>query len=215
VAYEEAHEFKERLEKGERLPQFTSCCPGWVKFAEHNYPELLNNLSTLKSPQQALGSVIKKFYSKEIGLKPEDIYLVSIMPCTAKKFESEREEFLGEVDAVITTRELSQLIRSSGFNLKSVPPMPFDRPYGLSSQSGLSFGKTGGVFGSVLKVLENEIEFEDIKTKEIEKGLLDSGFPQERIFVVNSLDDVTEIFKTFLKQGDVVLFENDLPDNYN
>jgi iron-hydrogenase subunit alpha len=171
VAYEEAHEFKERLEKGEKLPQFTSCCPGWVKFAEHNYPEYLNNLSTVKSPQQALGSIIKKFYAKEIGVNPEDIYLVSIMPCTAKKFEAEREELVGEVDAVITTRELSQLIRSSGFNLKNVPPMPFDRPYGLSSQSGLSFGKTGGVFGSVLKVLESEIEFDDIKTEEIEKGI--------------------------------------------
>lgn len=171
VAYEEAHEFKERLEKGERLPQFTSCCPGWVKFAEHNYPEFLKNLSTIKSPQQALGTIIKKFYSKEIGVNPEDIFVVSIMPCTAKKFEAERDELSGEVDAVITTKELSQLIRSSGFNLKNIPPLPFDRPYGLSSQAGLSFGKTGGVFGSVLKVLEKDLQITEIKTQELEKGI--------------------------------------------
>ncbi|OOC44899.1 [FeFe] hydrogenase, group A [Thermosipho sp. 1074] len=171
VAYEEAHEFKERLEKGEKLPQFTSCCPGWVKFAEHNYPEFLENLSSVKSPQQALGSIIKRYYAKEIGIDPEDIYLVSIMPCTAKKFEAEREELSGEVDVVITTKELSQIIRSSGFNLKDIPPVPFDRPYGLSSQSGLSFGKTGGVFSSVLNVLEDELEVESVKTEELEKGI--------------------------------------------
>ncbi|ABR30357.1 iron hydrogenase [Thermosipho melanesiensis] len=171
VAYEEAHEFKERLERGEKLPQFTSCCPGWVKFAEHNYPELLDNLSSVKSPQQALGSVIKRIYAKEMGIDPKDIFLVSIMPCTAKKFEAEREEFAGEVDVVITTKELSQIIRSSGFDLKSIPPIPFDRPYGLSSQAGLSFGKTGGVFSSVLKVLNDEIGLENVETKEVEKGI--------------------------------------------
>ncbi|QTA38538.1 iron hydrogenase small subunit [Thermosipho ferrireducens] len=171
VAYEEAYEFKQRLEKGEKLPQFTSCCPGWVKFAEHHYPEFLDNLSTVKSPQQVLGSIIKKHYAKEIGVAPEDICLVSIMPCTAKKFEAEREELEGEVDIVITTRELSEIIRSSGFDLKNVSPLPFDRPYGLSSQAGLSFGKTGGVFASVLRVLEDELGIQDVQTNVMEKGI--------------------------------------------
>ncbi len=156
VAYEEAHEFLERVEKGENLPQFTSCCPGWVKFAEQFYPEYLNHLSTVKSPQQALGTVIKKYYAKEIGVRAEEICLVSIMPCTAKKFEAEREEHAGIVDVVLTTRELSLLIKSTGINIKAVEPMPFDRPYGLSSQGGISFGKAGGVLGSVVSVIESK-----------------------------------------------------------
>jgi len=113
VAYEEAHEFKERIEKGERLPQFTSCCPGWVKFMEQFYPDFIDNLSTVKSPQQALGTLIKKYYAKEAGIDSEDICVVSFMPCTAKKFEAEREELAGQVDLVLTTKELAQMIKST------------------------------------------------------------------------------------------------------
>ena len=171
VAYEEAHEFKERIEKGERLPQFTSCCPGWVKFMEQFYPDFIDNLSTVKSPQQALGTLIKKYYAKEAGIDSEDICVVSFMPCTAKKFEAEREELAGQVDLVLTTKELAQMIKSSGINLKYMQPEPFDRPYGLSSQSGLSFGKTGGVLGSVINVLKEQIDISEISTEEEEKGI--------------------------------------------
>jgi len=87
TAVEECNEFLSRLANGERLPQFTSCCPGWVKFAEQHYPEILDNVSTCKSPQQMFGSVVKKFYAKKIGVEPKDAFVVSIMPCTAKKFE--------------------------------------------------------------------------------------------------------------------------------
>lgn len=171
VAYEEAHEFMERLEKNEKLPQFTSCCPGWVKFAEQYYPEYIPHLSSVKSPQMALGAIIKKYYAREIGIDPKDIVLVSIMPCTAKKFEAEREEFLGDVDIVLTTRELVKLFKSTGMNIKMVEPQPFDRPYGLSSQSGLSFGKTGGVLGSVINVIEDKVTVKNAITKELAQGI--------------------------------------------
>lgn len=157
VAYEEAHEFHERLKKRERLPQFTSCCPAWVKFVEHNYPHLLPNLSTVKSPQQALGTVIKKIYSRKIGVSEDQIFLVSFMPCTAKKFEAQREEHRGIVDLVLTTRELVQLVKMSRVDLNTVVPQPFDRPYGISSQAGLGFGRSGGVFACVLEVLREEV----------------------------------------------------------
>ncbi len=169
VAYEEAHEFLERIEKGERLPQFTSCCPGWVKYAEQFYPEYLEHLSSVKSPQEALGTVIKKYYAKEIGVRPEDIYLVSVMPCSAKKFEAEREEYAGIVDAVLTTRELALFIKSTGINIKMVDPEPFDRPYGLSSQGGISFGKVGGVLGSVVNVIESKGIVKNVTQKQLEK----------------------------------------------
>uniref|UniRef100_A0A7C4RX33 2Fe-2S iron-sulfur cluster binding domain-containing protein n=1 Tax=Fervidobacterium thailandense TaxID=1008305 RepID=A0A7C4RX33_9BACT len=171
VAYEETHEFIHRLQSGEKLPLFTSCCPAWVKFAEQYYPEYLPNLSTVKSPQMALGSIIKRYYSREIGVNPEDIVLVSIMPCTAKKFEAEREEFQGDVDIVLTTRELVKLIKSTGVDLKKIEPTPFDRPYGLSSQSGLSFGRTGGVLGSVVKVIEEKVNVINVRTSTVREGV--------------------------------------------
>ncbi len=157
VAYEEAHEFYQRILNGEKLPQLTSCCPAWVKYVEQFYPRYVENLSTVKSPQQALGTVIKKIYAKKMGINPENIVLVSFMPCTAKKFEAEREEHLGTVDLVLTTKELSQMIKASGINLKQLTPEPFDRPFGISSQGGLNFGKTGGVFSTVVEVIRDEI----------------------------------------------------------
>jgi iron-hydrogenase subunit alpha len=171
VTYEEAHEFIERLERGEKLPQFTSCCPGWIKFAEQYYPEYLDNLSSVKSPQMALGAIIKRFYAKEIGVDPKDIVLVSIMPCTAKKFEAEREEFNGDVDIVLTTREVVKIIKSTGIDIRMVEPEPFNRPFGLSSQSGLSFGKSGGVLGSVVNVINEMIGIKSIETKQISEGV--------------------------------------------
>jgi iron-hydrogenase subunit alpha len=171
VAYEEAHEFYERLKKGERLPQFTSCCPAWVKHAEHTYPQYLQNLSSVKSPQQALGTVIKKIYARKLGVPEEKIFLVSFMPCTAKKFEAEREEHKGIVDIVLTTRELAQLIKMSRIDINRIEPQPFDRPYGVSSQAGLGFGKAGGVFSCVLSVLNEEIGIEKVDVKSPEDGI--------------------------------------------
>lgn len=171
VAYEEAHEFLERIEKDERLPQFTSCCPAWVKYVEEFYPSYIDNLSTVKSPQQAMGSIIKEIYAKENGLSKDDIFLVSIMPCTAKKFEAEREEHKGVVDLVITTKELAQMIKASGIDISTLKPEPFDKPFNLYSQGGLNFGKTGGVLGTVLSVIDNKIKIKNFEEKEIEKGI--------------------------------------------
>ena len=171
VAFEEAHELLERLSNDERLPLFTSCCPAWVKYVEQFYPTLTNNLSSVKSPQQALGSVVKRIYARKLNLDPERICLVSFMPCTAKKFEAEREEHAGIVDLVLTTKELSQFIKASRIDLRKLEPQPFDRPYGVSSQGGLDFGKSGGVLSSVVTVLNDEIGIEDERIFELEKGI--------------------------------------------
>jgi len=171
VAYEEAHEFLDRLEKGEKLPQLTSCCPAWVKYVEEFFPTYIDNLSTVKSPQQALGTVIKEIYSKEIGVSKEDIFLVSIMPCTAKKYEAERSEHNGIVDAVLTTKELIQMIKASGIKLSDLTPEAFDKPFNLYSQGGLDFGKTGGVLGTVLSVINDKVKIKEFNEEEIEKGI--------------------------------------------
>lgn len=171
VAFEEAHELLERISDGEDLPLFTSCCPAWVKYVEQFYPTLTSNLSSVKSPQQALGTIIKKVYAKKLGVKPEEVFLVSFMPCTAKKFEAEREEHSNVVDLVLTTRELSQLIKASRVDLRKLEPQPFDRPYGLSSQGGLDFGKSGGVLSSVLSVLNDEVGIDGQTVEELDKGV--------------------------------------------
>jgi len=171
VAFEEAHELYERIKSKERLPQFTSCCPAWVKYLEQFYPDYVENLSTVKSPQQALGTVIKRIYAQKLGLRPDEIFLVSFMPCTAKKFEAEREEHLGTVDLVLTTRELSQMIKASGMDIKQITPEPFDRPFGISSQGGLNFGKTGGVLGTVLEVLREEVGIDEERFFDLENGM--------------------------------------------
>ncbi|MFN3329044.1 MAG: [Fe-Fe] hydrogenase large subunit C-terminal domain-containing protein, partial [Fervidobacterium pennivorans] len=170
-----------------KLPQFTSCCPGWVKFAEQYYPEYLPHLSSVKSPQMALGAIIKKYYANEIGVNPKDIVLVSIMPCTAKKFEAEREEFNRDVDIVLTTRELIKIFKSTGLNIRMVEPQPFDRPYGLSSQAGLSFGKTQGVLGSVVSVIRDKVKVKNVKTKEIYNGINQTEVELENGKVINGI----------------------------
>ncbi len=146
---EEAAELVSRIDKGGTLPMITSCCPGWVKFAEQFYPEMLPNLSSCKSPQQMMGSVIKSYWAEKCNLKPEDIYSVSVMPCTAKKFEAQREEMthkgITDVDAVLTTRELGQLIRMYGIDINNVDPEGTDSPLGFRSSAGKLFGASGGV----------------------------------------------------------------------
>ncbi len=171
VAYEEAHELYERVVNNEKLPLLTSCCPAWVKYVEQFYPKYVENLSTVKSPQQALGTIVKKIYAKKIGINPEDIVLVSFMPCTAKKFEAERQEHLGMVDLVLTTKELSQMIKASGINIKQLTPEPFDKPFGISSQGGLNFGKTGGVFATVVEVIRDEMGIENEEYHDLQPGV--------------------------------------------
>lgn len=151
------------------LPQFTSCCPGWVKYFEHTHPHMLNHLSTAKSPQQMFGPVIKTWYAKLHNIDPENIVSVSLMPCTAKKFECNRPEMrdsgLKDVDYSITTRECARMIHEAGMHLPSLPPSDFDDPFGTASGSGVIFGATGGVMEAALRsVLEfvTGLKVEDI-----------------------------------------------------
>src|ERR1017187_6786320 len=139
------------------LPQFTSCCPGWIKFAEYFHPDLLPNLSTAKSPQQMFGALAKTFYAQQIGRKPEDICVVSVMPCTAKKFEAQRPEMnstgLPDVDAVLTTRELGRMITQSGIDFLAQPDEQADQPLGLGSGAADIFANTGGAMEGALRTV--------------------------------------------------------------
>ena len=152
---EETKEFIERVQSGKNIPQFTSCCPAWVKYAEQFYPEYLDNLSSCRSPQQMLGSLVKKHYSRTLGIEAEDLFMISIMPCTAKKFEARREEFTTDgapdVDLVITTQELAHMIKEAGIDFPSLEETPLDQPFGFVTGAGIIFGVTGGVSEAVLR----------------------------------------------------------------
>lgn len=154
---EEGTELLKRLEIGKDLPLMTSCCPGWVKFVEHNYPELLNNLSTCKSPHEMEGALIKSYFAEKMGIDPKSIVVVSIMPCVAKKFENQREELAREsmqdVDYVLTTRELAQMIKEAGIDFISLRDEEFDNPLGESTGAAVIFGATGGVAEAALRTI--------------------------------------------------------------
>jgi NADH-quinone oxidoreductase subunit G len=158
---EEAEEFLARFEKGERVPQFTSCCPGWVKYAEQYFPELLPHISTCKSPQQMFGSLAKEVLPQKLDCPKEDFVVVSIMPCTAKKFEARRPEFsqngAQEVDHVITTQELALMIDEKGIRFPSLSPESFDLPFGFKTGAGVIFGNSGGVSEAVLRYASEKI----------------------------------------------------------
>jgi NADH-quinone oxidoreductase subunit G/NADP-reducing hydrogenase subunit HndD len=164
---EEGTELISRLTSGENLPLMTSCCPGWVKFVEHNFPDMLNNLSTCKSPHEMEGAMIKSYFAKKAGIDPKKIVVVSIMPCTAKKFEGEREELshegMQDVDYVLTTRELAQMIKEAGIDFKNLKGDNFDNPIGEGSGAGVIFGATGGVAEAALRTV-----FEVMAGKELD-----------------------------------------------
>ncbi|NYB75804.1 (2Fe-2S)-binding protein [Sedimentibacter hydroxybenzoicus DSM 7310] len=163
---EESNEFLKRYNKGENLPLFTSCCPGWVKFAETRYPELKENISSCKSPQQMFGTVLREAYKEKDAEDLRDTYILSIMPCTAKKAEAARPEFshdgVREVDLVLTTQELSIMIKEIGIKFDEVEEEAMDMPFGTGSGAGVIFGTTGGVTEAVLRrVLKNKFDKED------------------------------------------------------
>jgi len=163
---EESNELLERITKNEKLPLFTSCCPGWVKFVENKYPELIDNISTCKSPQQMFGTVIKEVYSEIDRRDGKETVMLSIMPCTAKKEEMSRTEYehngIKEVDIVLTTQELSIMIKEMGINFNDIEEEAMDMPFGIASGAGVIFGTTGGVTEAVLrKVLKNKYKKDD------------------------------------------------------
>ena len=148
---EEGSELIDRIKNNGKLPLITSCSPGWIKFAEHYFPDTLENLSTCKSPQQMFGALSKTYYAKISHLKPEDIVSVSIMPCTAKKFEMSREEMKGDVDYVLTTRELGRMIKMHGIDFANLEEMAYDDPFGISTGASVIFGSSGGVMEAALR----------------------------------------------------------------
>lgn len=165
---EEGTELISRLTSGENLPLMTSCCPGWIKFAEHFYPDMLDNLSTCKSPHEMEGALIKSYFAEKMEMDPKKIVTVSIMPCTAKKFESARGELsndgLQDVDLVLTTRELARMIKEAGIDFESLQDEDFDNPFGESTGAGVIFGVTGGVAEAALRTVFEILSGKELKT---------------------------------------------------
>ncbi len=171
---EEATELLERIKNNDTMPMFTSCCPGWIKFVEHYYPDFIPNLSTCKSPQQMFGAVLKSYYAQKIKVDPKDLYVVSIIPCTAKKFECKRPEertfAFDDVDASLTTRELAKMIKAAGVKFTELDDEQFDDPFETASGAGAIFGATGGVMEAALRtaadVLDgknDKIDFKEVR----------------------------------------------------
>ena len=166
---EEATELINRIKTNKPLPMFTSCCPGWVKFAEQKYPEMLPHLSTCKSPQEMFGGLLKTYYCEKNGIDPKDLYVVSVIPCTAKKYECHRPEMKGEVDAAITTRELARMIKTAGIKFTELKDEEFDNPFATATGGGAIFGATGGVMEAALRVAAKMMDgsFEVVDFKEV------------------------------------------------
>ena len=205
---EEGTELLGRLEKGENLPLITSCSPGWVKFCEHNFPDFLDNLSTAKSPHEMFGALLKSYYAEKKGIDPKDIYVVSVMPCTAKKFEAGREELAGtgyaDVDVVITTRELARMIKQAGIDFAKLEDGQFDDPFGAASGAAVIFGATGGVMEAALRTVADiltgqdiqEIEYSDIRgTAGIKEATVEVAGKKIRLAVANGLGNARQLLE--------------------
>ncbi len=199
---EEGTELIQRLENNGVLPMITSCCPGWVKFIEMNYPALLSHLSSAKSPQQMFGSLVKSYYAEKSGFEPNDIYHVSIMPCTAKKFEIKREEMEGSVDSVLTAREAANLFKLLGIDIANIKPEDFDNLMGTGTGAGRIFANTGGVMEaalrSVISLLTGKapefFEFESVRGFEaIKTAKLAIGNNTIKVCVVNGIGNVKPV----------------------
>lgn len=164
---EEGFEFLNRLKNGGKLPMITSCSPGWIKYIEHYYPDYLDHLSSCKSPMSMFGAVAKTYYAEKFGIDPKSICTVSVMPCTAKKFERTRTELaaanLPDTDIVLTVRELARLIKKKGIMLNDLPDSQFDAPMGIASSAGLIFGATGGVMEAALRTVAEVVEKKELK----------------------------------------------------
>ncbi len=207
---EEGREFLERYSKNENLPLFTSCCPAWVKFAEQYYPDLLPHLSTCRSPQQMFGAVCKDQLVKDLGISREDLVVVSIMPCTAKKFEAHREEFKvdgnPDVDHVITTKELSIMIKESGIDLNKLELGSFDMPFGFSTGAGVIFGSSGGVSEAVLRFAGHSLqkgsaaEFRQLRGNDrVKVSEIEIGDKKLRLAVVSGLANARKLIDKIRK----------------
>lgn len=210
---EEANEFIERFKENDNLPMITSCSPGWVKFIEMNYPELLPHLSTCKSPQQMLGALVKTYFAKKSGIDPKKIYMVSVMPCIAKKFERQRQEMknngLYDVDNVITTRELSRMIKQANIEFTQLTDSTFDNPMGEATGAGAIFGTTGGVMEAALRTAQDiltgqdlpKIDFEQVRGGEgIKRATVNIAGKDIKVVAASGLANAREIMEE-IKSG--------------
>ena len=206
---EEASELIERIQKGKNLPLITSCCPGWIKFAEHYYHGLLKNISSCKSPHEMLGSLIKSYYAKKINKNPRDIVVISIMPCTAKKFEAARKELKNSVDYVLTTRELAKMIKSKGIKLRDLKKSKFDDPLGISTGAAAIFGATGGVMEAALRTAADVLTGKELKKIDYKgvrglKGIKDAsikiGNKKLRVAVVHGMGNAKRLIDSGIKK---------------
>jgi iron-only hydrogenase group A len=203
---EEGHELLDRINRGGTLPMITSCSPGWINYIEGFYPQLLDHLSSCKSPQQMFGALSKTYYAKKLDLDPSQIFTVSIMPCTAKKYEAERKEMSSygyrDVDAVLTTRELARMIKSASIDFLNIEEENFDEPFGITTGAGVIFGVTGGVMEAALRtvyevVTEHELEnldFMDVRGLEgIKEATVDLNGTPIKVAVAHGLSNAKKI----------------------
>ncbi|MBR2297026.1 MAG: [Clostridia bacterium] len=211
---EEATEFLGRFKEGKNLPLITSCSPGWIKYCEHYFPEFTDNLSSCKSPQQMFGAMYKTYYAQKVGLKPEDIFFVSVIPCTAKKFEVTRDHQnaagVPDVDVAITTRELARMIKQAGIDFRALADERFDDPFGIGSGAGAIFGATGGVMEAALRtaaeVIEGKplekLEFEDVRgTEGIKRATYVLGGAEIKVAVVSGTANAKKLL-TAIRNGE-------------
>jgi len=203
---EESAELVDRLQNNGVLPMMTSCCQAWVKFVEEFYPEFIDNLSTCKSPQQMMGAVIKSYFAEKEGIDPANIFSVSIMPCIAKKFEASRPEMacggLPDIDAVLTTRELSRMIKMIGIDMARIKPSAADTPFGERTTAGKIFGTSGGVMEAALRDAHYLVTGKDMEQLEINdlRGMADFkettvqiGELELRVAVANGLGNARKL----------------------
>lgn len=203
---EEGNELLERMNHGGQLPIITSCSPGWIKFIEHYYPQLLPHLSTCKSPQQMFGALAKSYYAEKTGIDPSKIYVVSIMPCTAKKYEAQRPELgrngVPDVDVVLTTRELGRMVRQAGINFEELESEKFDDPLGISTGAAVIFGATGGVMEAALRTVYevvtglelDNVDFNDVRGLEgVKEATVDLNGTPIKVAVAHGLGNARKV----------------------
>lgn len=188
---EEAHEFVSRVQNGGVLPMITSCSPGWIKYCEHYFPDMTENLSSCKSPQQMFGAVLKTYYAEKMGIDPKKIVSVSVMPCTAKKFEIGRDDEsaagVPDVDYALTTRELARMIKRLGIKFTELPDGQFDDPLGESTGAAVIFGATGGVMEAALRTAVETLTGEELTKLDFEEVRGTDGI-KEAVYNVAGMD---------------------------
>ena len=203
---EEATEFLERVKEGGKLPLITSCSPGWIKYCEHYFPDMTENLSSCKSPQQMFGAMYKTYYAEKMGLDPKDVFFVSCIPCTAKKFEVGRDgqsaAGVPDVDVAITTRELARMIEKAGINFRALEDEKFDEPFDIGSGAGAIFGATGGVMEAALRTAAEvilgkpleKLEFDDVRgTAPIKRATYKLGDLEIKVAVASGTKNAKEL----------------------